>query len=283
MHIRVSTSSDELIVHGKPQTRRKAHSPKCTKRVVEKGSPRGEGGADDATLNVIDALAGPVLNDAGIHVVEEGIDGEVTAHGILLRRAQLNVGDPRVVGVRLGPQVHQVHPQPHHLHACRLQVLGLLRIALDDPDRMLALPRLRLQPLVEELSKRGAEHGVHRNVNVHLWHGAADELIAHPSTGNTQCGVQLLLRNDALDLGKQLLLQLTQHQGHKSARWGVHLEQTHGAWRIRCRVGRRNPIRSHLEASRSGRCCRGRGWPRRPGGRPCQRRRVGPRRCRHGC
>ena len=66
-----------------------------------------------------------------VDVVEEAVDGEVSPQGVLLRSPDAYLRNARVC-VRVAAQVDEVQLQVDHLHARRLQVLGLVRVALDD-------------------------------------------------------------------------------------------------------------------------------------------------------
>ena len=177
-----------------------AHAPEDPQRVVGERGRRVHRRADDAVAQVREAMLRPVLNRSGVHVVEEGIHGHVTAHRILERRAERHDGYAVRALVHLLAQVDKVEVKAEDARRRRLEVLALLGIRRDlanvaDPRmtrrRLLHLARqgragkhLALQVRLEEQRKVVARH--RRQRHVQIMRRKAQQLVPHPATRNAR-------------------------------------------------------------------------------------------------
>eukprot|EP00282_Hemiselmis_andersenii_P021248 CAMPEP_0172034856 /NCGR_PEP_ID=MMETSP1041-20130122/21248_1 /TAXON_ID=464988 /ORGANISM="Hemiselmis andersenii, Strain CCMP439" /LENGTH=467 /DNA_ID=CAMNT_0012691835 /DNA_START=615 /DNA_END=2017 /DNA_ORIENTATION=- len=143
----------QVARHLETEARAEPDSPKCSQRVIRQRPEGGEGGPDEARLHITHAQAREVLHTLCVYVVEESIDGKVPTLRVLEWRPYAHHGYPRV-GIFLSAEVDKVKLKAHYACCCCLEVLGLVGVALDDPDR----PHLVLAPrgfevLLEVVSK----------------------------------------------------------------------------------------------------------------------------------
>jgi len=85
-----------------------------------------ERGADDAVCEVVDALSGEIFDLLGVHIVDQGVDGDISSLRIFLRCAEAHDGDAGVAFIHLLAQVDKVQAEPKHLGRRSLEVLALV-------------------------------------------------------------------------------------------------------------------------------------------------------------
>eukprot|EP00050_Salpingoeca_kvevrii_P006738 m.291328 g.291328 ORF g.291328 m.291328 type:complete len:390 (-) comp12457_c0_seq1:573-1742(-) len=157
-------------------------------RVVAKGLFGIAGCADNAVFQVADARAAKVLDRIVVDVVEERIDRQIAAVGVLPWGPNLDGRDAAVLGILLGAQVVHVNLLPVQLEGCNLEVLRLLGGAVDHANRVDVLA-LGLEMAIDVLRKVDAHHVVEGKVNV-VRVGAA-QLVADPAASNAHSSAEI--------------------------------------------------------------------------------------------
>mmetsp|Transcript_13694 Transcript_13694/g.36768 ORF Transcript_13694/g.36768 Transcript_13694/m.36768 type:complete len:294 (+) Transcript_13694:1701-2582(+) len=196
-HSGVSYSAQKRVVHAKVETARKADSTESSQRVVQQRRERRKRRADDAKPQVAQPSIRKILEQARVDVVKAGIDREIAAQRVFQRSANLDSGrDARVCGVLLCAKVHQVDPVSKNHHTRGFQMLRLLRIPLNDANRVVLFVLL-LEPRVHELCKLASKHRVQRNVDVNFSHLVElsernQHLVTHPAARNAQRELQIV-------------------------------------------------------------------------------------------
>lgn len=113
--------SIQFVLPSEP--RREPNSPDDPQRVIMERLDRFERGPDPFRFagdkaEVGEPLAGLVLDGTGAEVVEEGVDGQVSALGVL-------DGSSERLGVRAGGSVHKVDRAPATREKKRLTTVGI--------------------------------------------------------------------------------------------------------------------------------------------------------------
>ena len=175
----------EVRRQAEPQPSGQPHRPQRPQRVIQQRLHRGQRRACDARTQVLQAGAPQmVLHTAGVQVVEQRVERQISPPGVLLRAAEGDgVRDAAALRVRLGAQVHQVQPGAVHTQRRRLQVLALLRVRLDDAHAAGGRAGGG-QVLVDTLRKLAARHRVQGDVNVVRL--PPQQLVPHPAASHTQ-------------------------------------------------------------------------------------------------
>lgn len=79
VHSGISPRLHQLRVHPETQATSESHRAQRPQGVIEEGLAGGQGGTHQAQAEVGGTLARVVLDDAGVDVVEQGVDREVSA------------------------------------------------------------------------------------------------------------------------------------------------------------------------------------------------------------
>jgi hypothetical protein len=155
---------------------------------------------NQAAPQVGHAPACEVLHQASVDVEEERVDGQIAAESVLLGRAEANLGNAARARVLLGAQVDKVNGEAPQARSGRLEVLGLVRILLNNA-KLNSRAALVDAPLIQLHGKLCTRHIVQSNVNVVLPR-PTKQLVAHPASRDAHRRVQLVLHHHALEHGK---------------------------------------------------------------------------------
>jgi len=169
---------------------------------------------------MLQAMASKILYEARVDVVKEGVDGEVAPIRVLLWRAYFDLArNSTMLSIRLGPQIHKIHPRAKHFHGCSLQMFRLFRVRLNNTNGV-RLHTILGQILVHLLRKRIATQIIQRNVDIVAV--SAHDLVANPAACDSHDSAELIVRL----YGQQQLEQALFHIGELDLRtWTViHVE-----------------------------------------------------------
>jgi hypothetical protein len=214
LHLRVITGVQKLGVKSKSETTREADGAQSAERVIEKGLAGRERGANDAVAEILHPELGEIFDRAGVEVVEERVDGEVTAEGVLGGSAEASEGNAGVLSVLFSAEVDEVDADAMEAHGGSLEVLALLRVGSNDADfgrgLVTGLMSVALFEMMSHLlSERLAAHAVNGEVDIGGVAVKTEQLVAHPPTGSAQGHGQLALAYDVKKGAKYSLLLLS--------------------------------------------------------------------------
>mmetsp|Transcript_27191 Transcript_27191/g.60179 ORF Transcript_27191/g.60179 Transcript_27191/m.60179 type:complete len:213 (+) Transcript_27191:191-829(+) len=131
MHSPAGARLGGLLCYAESQSAGETHHPQGSEGIVRESDQGRQGGTYYTQREVPNSPIREVFDLAGVDVVEQRVDGEISSQRVFFRRADLHLGNAGIGRVGLGPHIYEVHLKVAEFRRNRLEMLGFIGVHLD--------------------------------------------------------------------------------------------------------------------------------------------------------